>query len=98
MLETVLTAAITALCCSLGAHFVLHWETRVRLRRVEREQEDTNARVQVEQKRRAAQVSADVRSNRGLHPADEAAIARITKSSNPTPEDFPAWFDSIARK
>jgi len=99
MLETVLTASVVALCCSLGVHFLLTWETRIRLRRLERQYEDYDARLQTEQKRRAA--AASVESRRGtLHPTDEAAVARVAAGARvqAAPDDFPAWFDTIARK
>lgn len=105
MLETLATAALGALICTLAAHFVLNWETRMRLRRIEEELADYDARLQTETKRRAAQRSADVRNARAGDPLEaeiNRAIAATSGAKGPQPAaasdaDDGAWFDSLLR-
>src|SRR5947208_15798197 len=98
MFETVIVALCTSLVCSFAAHFVLHWEVRTRVRRIEWTLEEIEEKLLKDDRRRAA--AASVASRRGgaqlTNAFDEAAVAAVTRQ--PAPSRQPWWKPLLERE
>jgi hypothetical protein len=83
-----------AVLVSLAVHFLLHYGIRVRIRRLELDLAEWEARLVSETKKRAARMSAEVRSQPGIGgPTEEEA--RLLMRGGATGE--PWWAEIMAK-
>lgn len=95
MLETILISSACALLVSALAHFVGHWQLRIRLRRCELDAAEYSEALLIDKKRRAAAASVAVRGKG--NDLDAALVQKITGKSIHDPVDFDEGMTSMER-
>ncbi len=95
-METALAVFGIAVITSVIVDFLLAWQTRLRLRRVEIELGEWEERLAREVKQRAAKASVEARTK--LNPLDEALIRQHTQHPREIVDGTPWWHELIGGK
>jgi len=94
MLETALIAGGVAVITSAAVDFLLAWQTRIRLRRLEISLAEWEERLVREVKQRAAAASVQARQGK-LNALDQALVQQHTGVDMSTEEP---WWDQLVKK
>ena len=90
MLEQLVLSALCAVGVSFAVNFLMHWTTRVTVRRLTEEVLDLSDSLLSEKRKRAASASVDARATRASA-FDAEMIKKHAPQAAAAPDDAPWW-------